>query len=210
MAIDLYAPVAALGFACGLVLLLRLAPRGAALALAAMGLAALGAAALWRAIFGGYPSDSFFTLSPLAGAGLACLSALMIALLFALSLAKTRWLGRHLGKGAALWAADIALTLALAYLALWLAPQIYYLYYLMIFDGLPWQSVIKAPPGPGAFLAVLLMTEPPSLSIHLQGVSARALLIASALPALAAFSARVGTLWTAVIASVLHLAVGLA
>lgn len=208
MPFDPVTPAAALGFALGLVLLLGLAPRDVAVAPAALVLSALGAAPVWRALLAGYPADSFYSLSPLAGAGLAGLSVALITLLFALSLAKARWLSARFGPGPGLWSLDLALTLGLAYLALWLAPQLYYLYYLTIFDGLPWQSVIKPPPGAGAFLGVLLMTEPPSLSIHLQGVTARALLLAGAYPAIAAFAGRAGTLWTGVIAALLHLVVG--
>lgn len=70
--------------------------------------------------------------------------------------------------------------LALFWLFVWLSPQIYYGYYLLIFDGLPIQSVIKLPPGPGHMVRLLTFTEEASLSRHGQGLLGW-LLIASAL-----------------------------
>ena len=193
---------------------LRHGPARWAVAPAALLVAGLGAAPVWRGLVTGYAGDSFFTLSPAAGVGLALLSLALIVLLFAISRAKSRWLAGlpgPAGAGPGLWALDLAATLALAYLALWLVPQVYYLYYLTVFDGLPWQSVIKPPPAAGAFFHPLLLSEPASLSTHLQGVTARALLLASAAPPALALAARagvawVGALWVGGLAAASHLA----
>ncbi|APX10456.1 hypothetical protein [Tateyamaria omphalii] len=52
----------------------------------------------------------------------------------------------------------------------WASPQGYYMYYRMIFDGLPAQSVIQAPPPPEDVLALLTFTGPMTLSAHSIGV----------------------------------------
>ena len=208
---------AGLAFAMAVAVALRTLPglprgpirRSIATALAALVAAALGAAPVWRALRAGYPGDSFYTLPPSAEVGLALLSLVLIGLLFTVSAAKSLWLARLLSptaQGSGLWALDLAATLALAYLALWLVPQIYYLYYLTVFDGLPWQSVIKPPPGASEFFRLLLLSETASLSTHLQGVTARALLLASAAPPALALAARTGSLWVGALAAASHLA----
>ena len=104
-----------------------------------------------------FAGDSFFTLSIPGQLGLACLSlGLAAALLWAVS----RLRGR---------AVRLAAALMLFSLFVWLSPQVYYLYYQAIFDGLPWQVVVKPPPGPGRILRLLTFTEQASLSGMSQG-----------------------------------------
>ncbi len=89
--------------------------------------------------------DSFFTLTPLGQAGLVLLSAVLLAACFWLLAAKTGWLlncWRGRWPQLALLAVDIALGWLL-YLALHqLSPQLYYSYYLTLFEGLPLQWVV--------------------------------------------------------------------
>lgn len=81
--------------------------------------------------------DSFFTLAPLAGAGLIALSLALAAL--ALGAVARIARGRRIAIRA-------ATALAALWLWDWLTPQIYYLYYVPLFD-LAAQWVIGAPPG---------------------------------------------------------------
>ena len=61
----------------------------------------------------------------------------------------------------------------------WLSPQVYYVYYLMIFDGLPWQIVVRTPPGPGALVRLLAFQDKASLSAHGQAALGWAMLAAA-------------------------------
>ena len=74
-----------------------------------------------------YAEDSFHTLSLASQIGLVVLSLLLAGLLIFAS-----WrlaLRRRL-------AARIAFAVLLLFLFVWLSPQVYYLYYLALFDGL--------------------------------------------------------------------------
>ena len=75
-----------------------------------------------------YAEDSFHTLSLLGQIGLVALSLFLACLLV---LASWRLALRRRA------AIRIALALCLLYLFVWLSPQVYYLYYLTLFDGLP-------------------------------------------------------------------------
>ncbi|MEO1249264.1 MAG: hypothetical protein AAFW76_05430 [Pseudomonadota bacterium] len=86
-----------------------------------------------------YEGDSFFTLSMGGRVGLLLISFALAAAILALA-----WRLTH--ERPLPW--RLAIAAVLFYLSVWLSPQIYYLYYLLIFDGLPWQIVVKRPPGP--------------------------------------------------------------
>lgn len=108
-----------------------------------------------------YDADSFWTLDALGRIGLVLWSLVLAggALWFFARL--TARLRRLLSLGLAcvtLWA------------WLWLSPQAYYLYYLLIFDGLPLQWVIRLPPTPLDVLAHLTFSGPANLSAHASGV----------------------------------------
>jgi len=104
-----------------------------------------------------YEGDSFFTLSPMGRAGLVLLSILLSGALI--------WMTAGLAR-----AKPLPVRLAIAALAfygfVWLSPQIYYVYYIMIFDTLPWQTVIKAPPGGGDLVKIMLFQGGATLSAH--------------------------------------------
>lgn len=64
----------------------------------------------------------------------------------------------------------VLLAIAAFWLFVWLSPQLYYLYYQMIFDDLPWQIVVKSPPGPANIAQLLSFTDRATLSAHGQGL----------------------------------------
>lgn len=106
---------------------------------------------MWRM---GYGADSFLTLTMGERVGVAVVS-LMIALVL-LTLV-WRWGG-------------LVRAVGLFWAFVWFAPQIYYLYYIMIFDGLPWQIVVKSPPGPVDMIRLLTFSDRATLSHHGKGV----------------------------------------
>lgn len=108
-----------------------------------------------------YANDSFHTLTPLGQFGLALLSlGLTAVVLFA------AW--RFMGQRAT--AVRLALGVGLFYGFVWLSPQIYYGYYLMLFEGLPWQNVLKPPPGPLSLLVLIAFQGSATLSAHALGL----------------------------------------
>jgi hypothetical protein len=70
----------------------------------------------------------------------------------------------------------------LFWLFLWLSPQVYYLFYQLIFAGLPVQIVITWPPGAETVLRRLTFTGPATLSAHGQGLLGWALLVLAVRP----------------------------
>ena len=59
---------------------------------------------------------------------------------------------------------------------LWLTPQIYYFYYQIILDDLPWQIIVSLPLSPDAVLDRYLFRGPATLSNHAKGALAWALI----------------------------------
>ncbi|MEO1397259.1 MAG: hypothetical protein AAFU56_00140 [Pseudomonadota bacterium] len=119
-----------------------------------------------------YGEDSLFTLALPARIGLVALSTLLAVLILWLA---RRWsLGRHpvmcLAIGLGLFAAFE-----------WVSPQIYYTYYLIIFDTLPIQMVIDWPPGPVQLFKLLTFSDNANLSFHSRGVLGWSLLLVSVL-----------------------------
>ena len=106
--------------------------------------------------------DSFYSLSGAGQAGLLVLSALL-AVIAALSV-----LAPFRTAISPLWRMTAALAVFWAFL--WLSPQIYYVYYLVILDDLPWQMVIGLPPDPAVMIDLLLFKGPATLAAHAQGV----------------------------------------
>jgi hypothetical protein len=111
-----------------------------------------------------YAGDSFFLLSGVGQGGLAALSALLAVLAGGCVLAFTGPTMRMLAALAVFW------------VFLWLTPQIYYLYYQLVLDDLPWQLIVSLPPSPDALLDRFLFRGPATLSNHAKGVLAWALL----------------------------------
>ena len=110
---------------------------------------------------GMYEGDSFFTLGVAGQIGLLIVSVAMAAL----TLGITRLLTFHRPYVLRpfIW--------GVVFISfIWLSPQGYYTYYRLIFDGLPAQSVIQAPPRPEALLAYLTFRGDATLSAHSIGV----------------------------------------
>nr|WHW29432.1 hypothetical protein [uncultured bacterium] len=119
-----------------------------------------------------YEEDSFFTLTVPGQVGLAVLSVVMsfIAL----------WICWRLSHRIGLLPRAL-IALGLFYAFVWLAPQVYYTYYVFLLDGLPWQVVVRQPPSPLHLLNLLLFREQHNLSFHSQGVLGWLLIIVAAL-----------------------------
>ena len=118
-----------------------------------------------------YAEDSFHTLSLAGRMGLVALSLGLAGLLVFAS-----WrLALRPGP-----AAGVAFAVLLFFLFVWLSPQLYYFYYMTLFEGLPWQSVIKVPPSPVKLLKLLVFQDEATLSAHGKGLLAWCLLLTAA------------------------------
>lgn len=119
-----------------------------------------------------YAEDSFFTLGMGGQLGLLFLSGTLAAF----CIACVRLLRRR----------KAVIRLLAAFLLfwgfVWLSPQVYYLYYLTIFDDLPWQIVVGAPPGPMFIGRLLVFADRANLSFHGQGVLGWCLILCALLP----------------------------
>ena len=120
-----------------------------------------------------YEGDSFFTLGVAGQIGLLIVSLLMAAA--ALGVTRLMTFHRPLILRPFIWA-----VLFISFI--WLSPQGYYTYYRLIFDGLPAQSVIQAPPRPEELLAFLTFTGDATLSAHSVGVLGWLMLVVAMLP----------------------------
>ncbi|MEM7225925.1 MAG: hypothetical protein AAF495_23305 [Pseudomonadota bacterium] len=166
--------------------------RPGALAVALVGNLLIAALSLSPAVaraIGRAGSDSLFTLAPHQRVVVGLISALLIFLLFAGLLVKTRWLLRRFGtsgQGRALVVLllDAGLTLAVFVVALSLAPQVYYGYYVQIFPSLTYKWVLQPLPSPSALGALLAPPQALSLAELLKALSLRACLMISAWPLL--------------------------
>ena len=108
-----------------------------------------------------YTGDSFFTLSYAGQIGLAALSVFLSAFFIWLAVRITRKSGRLV---------RIIASLVLFVLFVWLTPQVYYAYYIMVFDDLPVQWVIKTPPSPAELGRLLIFAGSDNLSAHSKGI----------------------------------------
>jgi hypothetical protein len=107
-----------------------------------------------------YRDDSFFSLGFAEAAGLLALTAVIVLCLLKLA----RWLCRGM-----LWRRLLA-AVALFWGFLWLSPQVYYVFYQLIFLGLPAQLVIGWPPDAETVLRRLTFTGPATIAAHGQGL----------------------------------------
>ncbi|MEM7068967.1 MAG: hypothetical protein AAF478_08790 [Pseudomonadota bacterium] len=108
-----------------------------------------------------YGNDTFFHLSQSGQIGLAILSGMLgIA---------TLWL---FNKTSSRFGVLVKVLLAIVFLwgFTWLSPQIYYLYYWLIFDTLPFQNVIKSPPSLADIFRLSTFTADTNLSDHSKGI----------------------------------------
>ena len=109
-----------------------------------------------------YAEDSFFGLSAAGQGGLVVVSTLLTLAAIACVLALFR-VSKSLGL-------RMIAALSVFWVFLWLSPQIYYFYYQIILDDLPWQIVIGGPPNPTALIKLLLFSGPTTLADHAKGV----------------------------------------
>ncbi|WP_390910941.1 hypothetical protein [Pseudosulfitobacter sp. SM2401] len=121
-------------------------------------------------LFGMYQADSFFTLSITDQIFLGWLSLILFS---GAIWAMTRVKG--------MWALRLLIALLSFWLFVWLSPQIYYLYYIMIIDGLPVQWVIRTAPSPVHIIQLLTFWTNDTLSAHSQGVLGWAMIAAAAI-----------------------------
>lgn len=117
-----------------------------------------------------YENDSFLTLSIAERIGLLCVTLVLSAFLI--------WLFWLTIKRLNIWLRPL-LALVFLYVFIWLSPQIYYLYYLVIFDFLEFKNVIHPPFNPTTLLNLLTFTESGKLADHGKGVLGWILIILS-------------------------------
>lgn len=108
-----------------------------------------------------YQDDSFFTLTLAGQTGLVLLSTLMASMTVIVFCKLARPLNQISAAG---------LAVIFLWLHVWLSPQPYYFYYMLLYDGLPLQSVLAIPPSPGEILRLLTFTGDFNLSAHGKGV----------------------------------------
>jgi len=115
-----------------------------------------------------YAQDSFHTLSGPGQVGLVVLSVILTSLIL-----WTAW--RLMARRNVTTRLVLAVTLFFAFV--WLSPQIYYTYYLTLFEGLPWQIVVKRPPDPMTLWHILSFQHGATLSAHSLGLLGWALIV---------------------------------
>lgn len=106
---------------------------------------------------GMYEGDTFFNLTILGRIGLAALSIT----LFVVCIAAFYWVAKRMSL-----VPRIVTALVFLWLFIWLSPQIYYLYYLLLFDGLPLQNVIRKPPDAQEIVGIMTFSDRAWLSSH--------------------------------------------
>jgi len=110
---------------------------------------------------GMYEGDSFFSLGPFGQVGLVALSIV-------LTIAAV-WLAWRISRRSR-WVTRALIGLGVYVVFSWISPQIYYAYYLQVFDGLPVQWVIKWPPDIAKATAEFTFTGRFSMASHGRGI----------------------------------------
>ena len=131
-----------------------------------------------------YAGDSFYGLLAAGQGGLVVLSSLLALAAVAGVLALFRLL-KSLGL-------RMIAALAVFWVFLWLSPQIYYFFYQLLLDDLPWQIVIGWPPSPAALIDLLSFSGPATLAGHAKGVLGWTLFILGPLATAKASASRPG------------------
>lgn len=119
-----------------------------------------------------YDGDSFFSLTMAARFGLVLLSfglAAMTAAAFIKITCRMAWPVRLLLASVFLW------------VFVWLSPQIFYLYYMALFDNLPLHNVVQSPPRPSQIMHLLSFTGKSVLSHHATGLLGWGLIVLAVL-----------------------------
>ena len=102
-------------------------------------------------------NDSIHTITVIQQIGLGFISLTLLSMMIFLSLKLFR------NKPMIV---RIMVAIGLFYLFVWLSPQLYYAYYILIFEDLPIQLVIKAPPGIWPLVKILTLQNNTRLSDH--------------------------------------------
>lgn len=108
-----------------------------------------------------YAEDSFFTLGIGGRIGLALISLVLCAACVWFVF----WFVDGMGR-----VVRLLIAMVVFYMFVWLSPQIYYLYYLIIIDDLPLQWVVQTPPNWRKIGALVTFTDRATLTEHGQGV----------------------------------------
>ena len=108
-----------------------------------------------------YDGDSFFSLTVTGRIGLVILSLALAALTAAVFVKTSCRMSRP---------ARLVLAPVYLWVFVWLSPQVYYLYYVTLFDHLPLQNVVQFPPGPFEIAQLLSFAGKSSLSRHSAGL----------------------------------------
>lgn len=104
-----------------------------------------------------YESDTFFNLTILGRIGLVALSVT----LFAMTVAAFYFVAKRMSL-----VSRIVTAMVFLWAFIWLSPQIYYLYYILLFDGLALQNVIHPPPSAQEILSIMTFSDKTWLSAH--------------------------------------------
>ena len=126
-----------------------------------------------------YDSDSFFSLTMAARIGLVFLSFGLAALTAAAFIKITCRLA---------WPLRLLLAPVFLWIFVWLSPQVFYLYYMALFDHLPLHNVVQSPPRPSQIMHLLSFAGKASLSQHAAGLFGWGLIVLAFLGERAALS----------------------
>ena len=108
-----------------------------------------------------YGNDTFFHLSAHGQIGLALISGGLGII--------TLWIYLHFSSRFGLFV-KVLTAFMLLWAFSWLTPQIYYLYYWLIFGNLPMQWVLQVPDSPLNILQLAFFGGPATLSAHSKGI----------------------------------------
>jgi len=108
-----------------------------------------------------YLEDSFFDLSPWGRVGLLLISTCLFLI--------TLFVTRRLLVNKPIWL-SVSGSIVIFVLFVFLSPQVYYMYYRILIDGLPLQWVIKPTEAPVEALKYITFQGPQNLSAHSQGL----------------------------------------
>jgi len=129
-----------------------------------------------------YNQDTFFQLSLLGQIGLTTLSLVLAFAVFFLTYIIFRKIRRINLIIDLIIRLGIAVTLFWVFL--WWSPQIYYLYFQLLIDNLPWQIVITNPLSPNDLSRFLLFQNTNSLAHHSKAVLGWAMILYAIINAL--------------------------
>lgn len=132
-------------------------------------------------LVGMYDGDSFFSLTMAARFGLVLLSMALAALTAVAFIKITCRLA---------WPVRLLLAPVFLGVFVWLSPQVFYLYYMALFDHLPLHNVVQSPPWPSQIMRLLSFTGKAALSQHATGLLGWGLVVLAVLGERAVLSTR--------------------